>query len=121
MDGITKCPRCLGLYYIVRGHTGCSITPRLYRLDEKCVDDAIDLLFTYVDNLLSQKKFSECDSFLLGVDADLLSVTLLVAIMSITFSAKDQLKERPLFIAKVEQHLQKVTPNRSSSLMEGLR
>ena len=62
--------------------------------NEQDADVAIDKLFDYVDDLLLKGEFTEVDAFLQIVDVEELSKELAVAVLSITFTAKEKLEAR---------------------------
>lgn len=87
--------------------------------DEKS-DDALDLLFEKVDDLLVEGRMEQCDRLLKKIDEKRLDTSLLVGVLSITLPAKTSLKERPSFFERAKTRLQELAPGRSERLLSGL-
>ena len=84
-------------------------------------DDAIDVLFDHVDDLLITGEFRRCNDLLHAVDLARLDTDLLVALLSITLPAAPHLRDRPWLVQRVEKRLQEIAPDRIEGLMRGLR
>lgn len=84
-------------------------------------DEAIDVLFDYVDGLLCDGNFDECNDLLNVVDFERLDSNLVVGFLSITISAKDKLRSRSNFVERAEGRLKILAPDRVDNLMSGLR
>lgn len=84
-------------------------------------DDAIDVLFDRVDDLLIAGEFPRCNDLLHAVDLARLDIDLLVALLSITLRAAPHLPDRPWLVQRVEKRLREIAPDRIEGLMRGLR
>lgn len=84
-------------------------------------DDAIDILFDHIDDLLIEGRFSECEDVLMMIDPKRLDTNLLVAALSITKAAADRLPSRVRFVQRVEHRLTELAPERLEALLGGLR
>jgi tetratricopeptide (TPR) repeat protein len=82
---------------------------------------AIDLVFERIDALLREGRFDSCDEVLRAVDTRRLSTSLMVAFLSITLAAKDELKSRAALVDRIEARLGDVEPERLEGLLSGLR
>jgi hypothetical protein len=91
------------------------------RLDSKGQRDrSLDMLANRVDLLLSAKKFSEVDEMFDWVPTDTPSITFLMALLSLTLPATEQLPKRAMFYDRVWQAC--VARNRNANdLLGGLR
>lgn len=89
----------------------------IYRLiREQHIDEAVDVLFKYVDDLLTANKFKECDDFLKEVDLKRLDVNLIVALLSVTRAAKETLLYRTEFLIHAGARLFELAPERAERL-----
>ncbi|WP_428265089.1 hypothetical protein [Haliangium sp.] len=84
-------------------------------------DEAIDILFDHIDELLSEGQFARCDSVLRAIDLDRLDTNLVVAVLSITLSAADELPHRARLLSRAEKRLSVLAPERVERLLHGLR
>lgn len=92
----------------------------LYALvQEEEIDDAIDLLFDQVDDLLLAGDFEECNNLLLSIDVKMLDVNLLVALLTITYPAKDELRDRGSVVRRIAKRLRALAPERAEGLLRG--
>lgn len=85
-DAILKFPWLVALYDLVlkgRSH------------------DALDILFSDVNEMCKRGDFVACDQMFAVVELDRLDAILLVGFLSITFLAKDKLPSRPAFVSRV--------------------
>lgn len=83
-------------------------------------DDAVDLLFKHVDELLSAERFDQCDEILRVVDLNRLDTHLIVALLSITLSASGQLPYRTPLLEHARDRLSVLAPDRVDRLLSGL-
>jgi hypothetical protein len=99
------------------------VLPQLYDLvQNRHIDDALDLLYDVIDGLLVSKSFAACDRMLGKIDLARMNPDLLVGVLSITLPAKNVLKARDHFVRSVEEQLQQsVPPNETAELLRGLR
>lgn len=94
----------------------------LYKLSHCGADDeGADLIFDTIDDLLQERRFSQCDEALQAVDVERLTIALMVALLSITVSAKEVLRERANLADRIERRLRLVAPERLEGLLKGLR
>lgn len=85
-------------------------------------DDQIDIVYTGIDSRLRHGRFEEVDEILAGItDAQMaeMPTVCLLAWVSITHAAAHVLPDRPVFLARVRQHLELVEPNRVEELLQG--
>lgn len=79
---------------------------QVYRLDAGGdTQAATDKVFDYIDRLLSSQMFKICDEILKQVKVERLSTSLMRSFLTITFAAKDHLRERTEFYRKVEEQM----------------
>lgn len=85
-------------------------------------DAAIDQLYSTIDALLRAGKFAAVDEMLLlaTLDADQLSVTLLLGYLSITLAARDELTERSPLAVRIRARLEREEPERVATLLAGI-
>lgn len=94
----------------------------MYALDaDGNCDDAIDILFEALDELLLAERYENCDAILQALDVDRMSATLLVGCISFTQLAARHLPSYPAFFAAVESRLRVLAPDRVDRLLWGLR
>lgn len=84
-------------------------------------EEQIDFLFDHVDDLYLEGKFEEADQFFRALNLLELDISLLVAVLSCSFCARDKLPYRPELVHKVEDRLRELAPDRLEGLMRGLR
>ena len=84
-------------------------------------DDAIDVLFNNIDDMLLAGDFARCDDLLMVIDPKRLDTNLLVAALSITKAAAEKLPTRARFVQRVERRVGELAPERLESLLSGLR
>ena len=93
----------------------------LYALVEReRTDDAVDLLFENVDELLSAGRFDRCDEILRTIDLNRLDTHLTVALLSITLAARGQLPYRVRLMEHARARLSVLAPERVDRLLSGL-
>jgi hypothetical protein len=66
---------------------------------------AIDVVFDNIDNLCCEQKFEEIDEILSKADLDRLDENLIVAFLTISFGAKNYIKQRASFYEKAKLKL----------------
>jgi len=95
---------------------------QMYRLEkEKETDTAIEFLFEKTNDLYMEKRFDVVDSMMERLDLDEISTDLEIAFLSITFVAKDDLKNRGFFVERVKKSLRKkYEKSRTRNLLRGL-
>jgi len=85
-------------------------------------DDAMDLLYDVVDDLLSSDSFSLCDRMLTNIELGRMNADLMIGALSITLPAKSSLPARTKFLERVEQELARtLLPGDVVELLRGLR
>jgi hypothetical protein len=89
-------------------------------VDQHRVDDATNILFERMDELLSAGKFQLCDDLLRSIDLQRLDTNLVVAVLSITLVAADHLPYRQRFVERAVQRLEHLAPERVDRLLDGL-
>lgn len=89
--------------------------------DETDLDKSIDALFEFCNTSYERNEFHLVDKLLLSVELEKSNTAILVAALSITLCAKEELKERDSFLARVEEHFKKTEPQRYKKLLRGLR
>lgn len=83
-------------------------------------EDVLEMIYTIIDALLRRKNFVEVNQILASTRVSDLSILQLVALVSITRSAKDRLLSRPDFIKRVREHLTQKEPARVNALLADL-
>ena len=86
-------------------------------------EDGIELIYCELDSLFSKGLFSQVDELLDALDPakePTLPVLHLLAVTSITSAAKDRLRFRSAFVARVRAHLARVDTARVEELLAGL-
>ncbi len=79
---------------------------RVLRLDRsKEVQVATDQVYDVFDRLLTERALETCDRILMQVDISKFSTSLLRSFLTITAAAKEELKERSPFFARVEKEM----------------
>jgi len=86
------------------------------------IDDAMDLLYDVVDELLSAHSFPICERMLTNIDLGRLNADLLIGVLSITLPAKSVLPARAQLLQRVEEQLARsLPPTQIAELLHGLR
>lgn len=93
----------------------------IYQLCESNTDKGIDLLFSKIDELLLKEDFELCDDILCTIDLQKLNTSMLLGLLSITFTAADKLPYRSKLITNIEAILKVLEPARVENLLKGLR
>ena len=78
----------------------------------------IDQLFDYIDDLLLDGKFKECDNFISSLTIENLSTEEVLVILTATIAAKNKLLKRQQFYKIAEKKL--VKENINKSVLKGL-
>lgn len=68
-------------------------------------DDAIDLVFSNVNSMLTMGKFEDVSILLKTFDVKHFSINVLLAFLTITLCAKNKLDGRPILFERVKNHL----------------
>lgn len=84
------------------------------------IDEAVDILFDHIDELLLAGDFSACDDLLHVIDPKRLDTHLLVAALSMTKAAAPRLSSRVRFVNRVTARLKELAPDRWEALVQGL-
>ena len=88
-------------------------------IDKKLSDDSvIDLIFNNFDIEFRAGNFNKVDSILEDLDIDKLNTVLLIAILSITHSARDKLCSRECFIRRIRAKFEKTESHRVDRLLK---
>jgi len=83
---------------------------------------AIDVVFDNIDNLCCEQRFEEIDEILSKVDLDRLDENLIVAFLTISFGAKNYIKQRASFYEKAEfKLLEAKDPDVVKQILNGLK
>lgn len=82
--------------------------------------DAIDILYTHMDDYLLAGNFAACNEILSLIDINKLDSYLIVSVLSITVRASSRLKERIEFLEKAKNYLKQEVPDSWESLLKGL-
>ena len=99
------------------------ILNKIYSLvAEEKPDQALDILFQYIDGLFTENKFDQVNDFLTQVDIELLDTNLMVGVLSITLPGAPTVPARDHLYRKIKNYLYKHEPaNRAKRLIEGLK
>lgn len=84
-------------------------------------DEAIDLLFSKVDAELRAARFEALSGVLQAVDVERLDSGLMVALLAITRSAKEELPHRATLLTRIEKCLAEKMPDRAERLLRRVR
>jgi hypothetical protein len=82
-------------------------------------DDGVELIYTEIDACLRAGWFAQVDALLEMVKPSTLEVLHLLALVSITYAAREHVPARARFVARVRQHLVDVEPARAEELLAG--
>ena len=83
-------------------------------------DEALELVYQRVDSLLRAEAFADVDVLLAAVNVESLPTIVSLAFVSITNAARDVLRGRADFVARVRRYFMKVDPARVEELLAGL-
>lgn len=81
------------------------------------IDDAIDILFDTFDDLFMDGEFEKADELLPTIEVEKLDTNLLVALLVITYPAKEKLSNRPAVVERVKERLYEIAPDRARELL----
>lgn len=83
-------------------------------------DDAIDLLFDNIDDLLIDHRVDLCEKILKIIDLEKLNGNLLIGLLCVTKGAKDYLPSRNKILSDIKEIFEKNEPHRVEGLFKGL-
>lgn len=90
-------------------------------VEEGEIDQAMEILFDYVDDLMDRGDFAACDQLILSTDLTKLNTNLLVGLLSILHVARAELKHYELILVAIEARLEVIAPGRVDRLMSGFK
>lgn len=90
------------------------------RVAQGRVDNALDVLYDRVDDLLLEGAFNTCNALLACVDVERSDETLLLGILTITHAARERLPRRAEFFRQVRGRILRTSPNEAEGLLQGL-
>ncbi len=94
----------------------------LYQLcDDNKRGPAVDLVLYTFDDLLFSRKAAKCDRILKLADVDKMLIEVSLAFLMETFRARSALAERDGFYSRIENRLQRESPERVVALLSRLR
>lgn len=94
----------------------------MYRcVDRDDVDAALEILYDELVGLQTDGRFAECDDMLAILDIEGLDSNLMVGVLSVTYQARDRLRNRARVLQKIERRLGQLAPNRVEALIGKLR
>ena len=74
-------------------------------IDNGFIDEALDVVYDKLDMLLNQHRWTDCIEILHIINPVTDNVHLLLAVLTLTYPAKQYLPEREKFFLKVESYL----------------
>lgn len=89
-------------------------------LESQRRDEALDLIFSTIDDMHIDGKFAEVDKILQIIDVERFSITILLGFLTITSSARKHLKERAGLCRRVRAELTKRNTENIEELLNGL-
>lgn len=96
--------------------------PEVYSLVQRGqLEQAGDLVFSKIDDLLCAGEFRRCDELLQMVDPERLDINVMLSFLSVTFAAKHKLPGRASLVRRIEVRLHDVAPTRVEALLAPLR
>ncbi len=100
-----------------------NVLPLLYQfVEQNRIDDALDLLYEVIDDLLVSGSFGACERMLGKMDLNRMNADTLVGVLSITLPAKNLLAARERFLHSVDKHLRRsLSSEQTQDLLRGLR
>lgn len=84
-------------------------------------DDALDILFRQIDELLVLDQASQCEDILRSIDLQKLDSNLLVGLLSITLPIASTSTARAKVFERIERRFRLDFPSRADRLLAGLR
>jgi len=87
-------------------------------IDKGDDDDAADILFSEINHLCREGKFSSIDEFLKAADPVRLNSRLMVSIKCITMAPAKHLKERDDMLERFKVRLKELIPDRYDNIMK---
>lgn len=81
-------------------------------------DEAIDLVFDYIDRKLLDGDFMNVDDMLDECEVEKLNTVLMLAFLAITYAARSELTCRDKFRQRVEKRLKEIEPERAEVLLK---
>jgi len=84
------------------------------------IDDAIDILFSQIDNRLLKGEFKQCDEILKSINLQKVNITFMICVLAITSPAKDKLLYRKELFENIKNIINQKDPQRCSRLLNGL-
>lgn len=87
--------------------------------DDGRVDDAIDIIYDGIDELLHNERFSECDSILEKIDVDVYSLDIILSLLTATLPVRSKLPSRKKLLKDIETKLRN-TGQYKESILSGL-
>lgn len=88
---------------------------------QRKIDEAIDILFRHVNEMLCRNEFVLCNDLLYTVDLKRLDTNLLVGLLTITLPASTELPFRAKLVKRIEEKLRILAPGRAERILNGLR
>lgn len=89
-------------------------------VDQGKSEQAVDLLYEHVDDLLLAEDFKRCDALLQTVDLKRLDSNLMVSLLTMTAPAKAALPYRASLLQRARKALETIAPGRADRLLMGL-
>ena len=83
-------------------------------------DDALDISYELIDDLLHAREFASCASQLEGVDVSLYSIDVLLTLLTATLPARSKIGTRASFFKRVEDELRR-RGELEDGLLDGLK
>ncbi len=98
------------------------VLTELYRLGKLGkTDAALDLLYDTLDDLLLDHRYAECEKYLRDIDPEELPNAVLVGLLTITFAARNFLRERSSAYGRIAKKLsQTMSPDQVAATLRGL-
>ncbi len=91
---------------------------RLTSVDDE--DAALDVVYDVVDRLLLEGEFGQCDDMLDLVDVDSMTLSVALALCSITSPARHHLARRVRYVQRLRDRLRRTDPDRMERLLAGI-
>ena len=83
-------------------------------------EQAVDMLFDHIDELLLEELYEACNMFLTQIDPQQLGANLNVSLLAITLGARAHLPYRDELVSQVRTLFEAQEPQRADSLLRGL-